>query len=143
VRDRREKSETGSGYSAANQGIHPSLLSRIEVLSGRGIAFAIGSLLDSAFGDSAASPLKTPTASKACSTSGVLATWRVFLGRFAKLPASRRNDRFEASILSVAARQMSRDRKSTRLNSSHVKISYAVFCLKKKKQHSNRPARMG
>src|SRR5436309_14583459 len=25
-----------------------------------------------------------------------------------------------------------RDRKSTRLNSSHVKISYAVFCLKKK-----------
>src|SRR5690606_40722434 len=28
-----------------------------------------------------------------------------------------------------------RDRKSTRLNSSHVKISYAVFCLKKKKQN--------
>src|SRR5690606_40332120 len=27
------------------------------------------------------------------------------------------------------------DRKSTRLNSSHVKISYAVFCLKKKIQH--------
>src|SRR5699024_12561707 len=27
----------------------------------------------------------------------------------------------------------SRDRKSTRLNSSHVSISYAVFCLKKKK----------
>src|SRR5690606_39853245 len=28
------------------------------------------------------------------------------------------------------------DRKSTRLNSSHVKISYAVFCLKKKKQNT-------
>src|SRR5690554_2126012 len=28
---------------------------------------------------------------------------------------------------------LSRDRKSTRLNSSHVRISYAVFCLKKKK----------
>src|SRR5690349_23138586 len=28
-----------------------------------------------------------------------------------------------------------RDRKSTRLNSSHVEISYAVFCLKKKKTH--------
>src|SRR5206468_8972089 len=27
------------------------------------------------------------------------------------------------------------DRKSTRLNSSHDQISYAVFCLKKKKQH--------
>src|SRR5690606_40394110 len=30
-------------------------------------------------------------------------------------------------------RQRVQDRKSTRLNSSHVKISYAVFCLKKKK----------
>src|SRR5436309_11436017 len=29
------------------------------------------------------------------------------------------------------------DRKSTRLNSSHVKISYAVFCLKKKKASPN------
>src|SRR5690349_22590866 len=29
------------------------------------------------------------------------------------------------------------DRKSTRLNSSHVEISYAVFCLKKKKQKHN------
>src|SRR5690606_39297640 len=28
-----------------------------------------------------------------------------------------------------------KDRKSTRLNSSHVKISYAVFCLKKKKKY--------
>src|SRR3712207_6859099 len=30
-----------------------------------------------------------------------------------------------------------RDRKSTRLNSSHANISYAVFCLKKKKIHNN------
>src|SRR3712207_8660049 len=30
--------------------------------------------------------------------------------------------------------QCHRDRKSTRLNSSHANISYAVFCLKKKKQ---------
>src|SRR5690606_41594083 len=29
---------------------------------------------------------------------------------------------------------LARDRKSTRLNSSHVKSSYAVFCLKKKKE---------
>src|SRR5690606_9069018 len=33
-------------------------------------------------------------------------------------------------LLKVARKE---DRKSTRLNSSHVKISYAVFCLKKKK----------
>src|SRR5436309_9597824 len=31
------------------------------------------------------------------------------------------------------------DRKSTRLNSSHVKISYAVFCLKKKKSRRTVP----
>src|SRR5690349_24932069 len=35
------------------------------------------------------------------------------------------------------------DRKSTRLNSSHVEISYAVFCLKKKKkkQHAQQTSR--
>src|SRR5258707_9705517 len=32
-----------------------------------------------------------------------------------------------------------RDRKSTRLNSSHANISYAVFCLKKKKQKESIP----
>src|SRR5690606_41589170 len=36
----------------------------------------------------------------------------------------------EKSVTGRAA--WNRDRKSTRLNSSHVKISYAVFCLKKK-----------
>src|SRR5207249_10763525 len=36
---------------------------------------------------------------------------------------------------SAASGRMPRDRKSTRLNSSHVSISYAVFCLKKKKQN--------
>src|SRR5690349_23028776 len=34
--------------------------------------------------------------------------------------------------------QSARDRKSTRLNSSHVEISYAVFCLKKKKKKNKR-----
>src|SRR2546426_8852028 len=32
-----------------------------------------------------------------------------------------------------------RDRKSTRLNSSHLVISYAVFCLKKKKRQADKP----
>src|SRR5690606_2006096 len=46
---------------------------------------------------------------------------------------------FHSSLMAPAAERMrealasvERDRKSTRLNSSHVKISYAVFCLKKK-----------
>src|SRR2546430_6531445 len=37
-----------------------------------------------------------------------------------------------------AARARRRDRKSTRLNSSHSQISYAVFCLKKKKKNINK-----
>src|SRR5690606_41950034 len=37
-------------------------------------------------------------------------------------------------VVGVLERAATRDRKSTRLNSSHVKISYAVFCLKKKKK---------
>src|SRR5690606_41346521 len=44
---------------------------------------------------------------------------------------------FSVSVIAVPlllTRQI--DRKSTRLNSSHVKISYAVFCLKKKKSTS-------
>src|SRR5271168_5460211 len=35
----------------------------------------------------------------------------------------------------IASDSWSSDRKSTRLNSSHRTISYAVFCLKKKKKH--------
>src|SRR5438874_5297182 len=38
---------------------------------------------------------------------------------------------------------VSADRKSTRLNSSHVEISYAVFCLKKKNESANRLVGVG
>src|SRR3712207_6876004 len=38
-------------------------------------------------------------------------------------------------VVSRGARAAAADRKSTRLNSSHANISYAVFCLKKKKLH--------
>src|SRR5690348_17729690 len=58
------------------------------------------------------------------------------------LPISRCSERAPASLgfshcffppSSADARSAGRDRKSTRLNSSHPSISYAVFCLKKKK----------
>src|SRR5690349_22469733 len=45
-----------------------------------------------------------------------------------------------SSIGAVAERAQREDRKSTRLNSSHVEISYAVFCLKKKKKKNNATA---
>src|SRR5690349_23632587 len=40
----------------------------------------------------------------------------------------------EERAFTQARRELTSDRKSTRLNSSHVEISYAVFCLKKKKK---------
>src|SRR6266496_287708 len=46
-----------------------------------------------------------------------------------RLPVSRASTR---ARLRCSEAWPSRDRKSTRLNSSHVEISYAVFCLKKK-----------
>src|SRR5206468_4941691 len=42
------------------------------------------------------------------------------------------DDRSDGHVLPSRARQRGGDRKSTRLNSSHDQISYAVFCLKKK-----------
>src|SRR5438034_8706914 len=61
----------------------------------------------------------------------------VFLARFAvykKLPLACLGVRrwFEVAVETL------RDRKSTRLNSSHTVISYAVFCLKKKKKNKNK-----
>src|SRR3712207_7709812 len=44
-------------------------------------------------------------------------------------------EHFASSFLEGWMLTMARDRKSTRLNSSHANISYAVFCLKKKIYH--------
>src|SRR5260221_4739724 len=46
---------------------------------------------------------------------------------------------FTQLLLERRDQPLGQDRKSTRLNSSHTVISYAVFCLKKKKEHINRP----
>src|SRR5258708_18239051 len=51
------------------------------------------------------------------------------------LGAIRRRDSSGAEWPQALARFVHRDRKSTRLNSSHQIISYAVFCLKKKKNN--------
>src|SRR5438045_9795900 len=53
--------------------------------------------------------------------------WR---SRVAAPTSTRRQGRPSIAPCAIAAR----DRKSTRLNSSHLGISYAVFCLKKKKK---------
>src|SRR3712207_7054804 len=47
----------------------------------------------------------------------------------------------DGTVRSLAhAQTLAEDRKSTRLNSSHANISYAVFCLKKKKPMIGAPA---
>src|SRR2546430_8527783 len=45
-------------------------------------------------------------------------------------------------VLDLQPTRQNEDRKSTRLNSSHSQISYAVFCLKKKKKSSPTDSRM-
>src|SRR5437764_4265616 len=75
----------------------------------------------------------TPRPWAACSTPSAMAT-----------PASPELKRYRGAVIGAggvarqshlpALRDGATDRKSTRLNSSHRCISYAVFCLKKKKQ---------
>src|SRR5690606_40679928 len=71
----------------------------------------------------------------------VRAAYRVYYRARPEGGEERADDRLVAGELRVRLREamdqlppQCRDRKSTRLNSSHVKISYAVFCLKKKKK---------
>src|SRR3712207_9211477 len=52
------------------------------------------------------------------------------------LVTDRMLEMFKAKPKEQIERAPEEDRKSTRLNSSHANISYAVFCLKKKKSHS-------
>src|SRR2546422_189702 len=54
------------------------------------------------------------------------------------IPWASASARSQPSASNAAAQAFAaRDRKSTRLNSSHGYISYAVFCLKKKKKHES------
>src|SRR2546430_12802076 len=59
-------------------------------------------------------------------------------GGLIALYAGALDPRIKATVASgIAYGSRDRDRKSTRLNSSHSQISYAVFCLKKKKRKTS------
>src|SRR5207249_8620285 len=63
---------------------------------------------------------------------------RVFLSALTVSLSSSRVFRLSwSSVRVVSSLLLTSDRKSTRLNSSHVSISYAVFCLKKKKKNNS------
>src|SRR5256885_7249052 len=63
-----------------------------------------------------------------------LQTFRRFPGPVQVLCYSQHVTRLSKLHLHVSSLHVCSDRKSTRLNSSHLVISYAVFCLKKKKK---------
>src|SRR5258708_18190308 len=67
---------------------------------------------------------------------GVLGNGLAVLPQVARAPR-----RILEEAVRIGVRQ-ARDRKSTRLNSSHQIISYAVFCLKKKKTRLNHTAKV-
>src|SRR3712207_8923694 len=76
---------------------------------------------------------------RACVDGGKLAAVEpkaraVFAQVFARCPARLQEVRGRDAVDAPARAHEQRDRKSTRLNSSHANISYAVFCLKKIKK---------
>src|SRR2546427_7622407 len=62
------------------------------------------------------------------------------LGRGADIDDGHSTGEFRQAFLQFFLVVVRGDRKSTRLNSSHSQISYAVFCLKKKKKNVREPA---
>src|SRR5258708_12970041 len=59
--------------------------------------------------------------------------------RLRRLRNGGQSDRYHHEVAGINSRLDEIDRKSTRLNSSHQIISYAVFCLKKKTKNHNHP----
>src|SRR3712207_8282914 len=85
------------------------------------------------FNDTATTEIYTLSLHDALPISRLPRVWQLRLWH----PASHLGPR-EGRILAgfrLDFRRLAGDRKSTRLNSSHANISYAVFCLKKKKKH--------
>src|SRR5690349_24227089 len=88
-------------------------------------------------------PYTTLFRSRACTRAGAghAVSLRVRGPVLLRRDRDRATQRRDLAVLDGGRGQEQADRKSTRLNSSHVEISYAVFCLKKKKKqrlHTNR-----
>src|SRR5207249_11257487 len=63
---------------------------------------------------------------------GNVSRYALLVSAFALLPLAANAQELPARTIRIIVPSPPGDRKSTRLNSSHVSISYAVFCLKKK-----------
>src|SRR3712207_7316346 len=98
------------------------------------VSLLVDCLLFFFFNDTATTEIYTLSLHDALPISGSSSTACVY-SRCAS--ASRPCERASAARRTRSAASARLDRKSTRLNSSHANISYAVFCLKKKKKNLN------
>src|SRR5260221_5413913 len=64
--------------------------------------------------------------------------WRFVRSDAGRVLVAIRENELRCRYLGIPTVAVKTDRKSTRLNSSHTVISYAVFCLKKKKENDQR-----
>src|SRR3989442_11909962 len=78
-----------------------------------------------------------PISTLASATATLLVARHPYCRRAHRSLRSLRAGRWDLEVPAPGAKASQRDRKSTRLNSSHVRISYAVFCLKKKKKKTH------
>src|SRR5690554_7557810 len=120
------------------------LLRRLSLLTALLAAFALLTpacrTATATSSDSSAPDVQGPIASSDAIPEGT--DLRVSLNQKLDTVSTQKGDTFTATVLNplmsetgevvVPAEATVSDRKSTRLNSSHVRISYAVFCLKKK-----------
>ena len=92
----------------------------------------VGFLFFFFFNDTATTEIYTLSLHDALPILRTIQDWQV---RYALLSAEGVS---EAASVGGFVKEYQIDRKSTRLNSSHTVISYAVFCLKKKKKQTNK-----
>src|SRR3712207_7435794 len=87
------------------------------------------------FNDTATTEIYTLSLHDALPISPIARAWRLFVRRSRETGRRGRSVRERPTVQPPLRRSPTGriDRKSTRLNSSHANISYAVFCLKKKK----------
>src|SRR3712207_9542057 len=95
----------------------------------RDLVVCVHSLLSFFFNDTATTEIYTLSLHDALPICRVRYAFRV-VGR---RPGGKRRRVRGATVRFAGRRVRTKDRESTRLNSSHAHISYAVFCLKKKK----------
>src|SRR5215471_9587175 len=128
-------------YADERGGIDPrrawSVLMRNEKSGGHGERPGAVGLIDAALWDLTARVEQKPLWAVLAERFGTTATRSVAV--YASGGHYRGDDDLAALNSEIrACLDAGQDRKSTRLNSSHVEISYAVFCLKKKKKNSNK-----